>query len=569
MKYILCLAAFVFLAGTLCAQDLRVSVDRKALAMNEYLQFEVSLINTNGRISMPTFVNFRIVRGPTKGYERQTSNGSVIEVHTQTYVLQPLKPGKHTLPLVKAAVAGGTVLRSNQVQIEVVQNSQDADRINTAENFVAQIKTEKSTVYEGEGLWASYQVFSAYQNVRNWDIKYQDIEGFYAEECEPDINLVRKNIGGRTLLTAESKRMLLYPQRSGDIRLEPFTINAQNVSSRGFLNRQLTPISATSGARVVHVKPLPSPKPGDFVGTYKEYDVKVKVNNRQVPANESITFTAEISGKGNLRLAAPPEFEWPADFERYDPQIKDHININRYVESGKLVYEYLLIPRAPGTFVIPSASQSWFDPASGQYKSVRTSAIEIEVSAPIGGSVPSFVDGQKLSRGEVTTLNQDIRHIKTTPTGLALTGAFFGSPLFWLASLVPFIGFGVFAKLRRNQTEARNDAVGTRQKKAARIARQYLKQAEALTGGDKAAFFDVLNQSLLGYLSDKFRIPKSEFNEDNLREILSGRLPTDRVAEILDLVARCQEARYSPVSTLTPQDAMHQTTTLITQMEQA
>lgn len=569
MKQLLWFLALALIPQLMGAQELRVSVDKKALAMNEYLQYELSLVNATGRVQMPDLKHFRIVRGPTKGYERSNNNGHITEIHTQTYVLQPLEPGKHTIPPAKAAIPGGTTLTSNQVSIEVVQNADEAQRINTAENFIAQIRTEKTTVYEGEAVWASYQVFSAYQNVRNWDIHYQEIQGFYAEDCEPDVNLVRKNVGGKTMLNAESKRMLLYPQRTGDLRLEPFTINAEMITSAGFRKRTKTPLKATSAARIIHVKPLPAPVPSDFAGTFKDYKIKIKVNNKQVPANESITFTVEISGTGNLRLASPPELQWPADFERYDPQIKDNITISRYSETGKLVYEYLVIPRAPGTFVIPSASQSWFDPTTATYKTVRTSPLEIEVGAPIGGAAPNFVDGQSLSRSEVTTINQDIRHIRTTSTGLSLNGVFFGSPLFWLVSILPFVGFGALATVRRKQEQERGDAVGTRQKKAGRVARQYLKQAEAVASGDKTAFFEILGQSLLGYLSDKFRIPKSEFNEDNLREKLSAPLPPEQVEEILSLVSRCQEARYSPVSNLSPREAMDQTAAIITKIEQS
>ena len=66
--------------------------------------------------------------------------------------------------------------------------------------------------------------------------------------------------------------------------------------------------------------------------------------------NEAFNYELTYSGKGNLKLIREPELDWPTEFEVFDPEIIDRINVTAAGESGKRTYKYAVIPRAPGTY---------------------------------------------------------------------------------------------------------------------------------------------------------------------------------------------------------------------------
>lgn len=566
MQRMLLIAACLLSTAALCAQELKVAVNRKAIALSDVLSYEVSLVNVEGEITLPNFEHFRVVKGPTIGYEHSTFGNQITSVYKETYLLRPLRPGTFMLPAAKAQIPGKT-LASNRVEIEVVQNSADADKRNSAGDFMAQISTNKTTVYVGEPLVASYQVFAAYRT-RRYQFDWQDTDGFYTEELETDNQLTVKNIGGRNLETAEAKRQLLFPQRSGEVRIEPFTALAEKVIRSGFRARY-EPVSATSRAKLITVRPLPPGKPSDFVGTFLDYDITMVASKRDLQANEAIDVTVTISGKGNLNLVTAPDIDWPSDFEVYDPKQVDRINITRYSESGKRRFEYVVIPRSAGSFEVPGLSHSWFNPDTEQYEKATTSPLRFEVVPGSGNATGPTFSNSPITQTEVETLNQDIRHIRNDAGGWSGSGPFLGSVPFWGATALPLFAAAAFVLVYRRRGEALEDTAANRQKRAAKVARKYLKQAEAAVGANKDSFYDALSRSLFGYLADKWSIPLSEFNRETLAELLSARVSPQETQTVLDLVDRCQEARFSPVATLSQRDALEQTAAVIQTLEHA
>lgn len=564
MQRIVLIAACLLSTAALYAQELKVAVNRKAIALSDVLTYELSLVNAEGEISLPEFEHFRVVKRPTIGYEHSTFGNQITSVYKETYLLRPLRPGTFMLPAAKAQIPGKT-LTSNRVEIEVVQNSADAEKLNSAGDFVAQISTNKTTVYVGEPLVASYQVFAAYRT-RRYQFDWQDTDGFYTEELETDNQLTVKNIGGRNLETAEAKRQLLFPQRAGDLTIGAFTAQAEKLVRAGIHGRY-EPISATSRDKIITVRPLPAGKPKDFVGTYLDYDVSMVASKKNAQANEAIDVIVTISGKGNMNLVTAPDIEWPSDFEVYDPKQVDRINITRYSESGNRRFEYVVIPRSAGSFEVPGLSHSWFNPETEQYEKATTSALRFEVVPGSGNATGPTYSNSTITQSEVETLNQDIRHIRTDAGGWNGGGPFLGSVPFWGATALPLFAAAAFALVYKRRGEALEDTAENRQKRAAKIARKYLRQAEAAVGGDKNTFYDALSRSLFGYLADKWSIPLSEFNRETLAGLLSARVTPDEAQTVLDLVDRCQEARFSPVATLSQREALEQTATVIQTLE--
>ena len=99
-----------------------------------------------------------------------------------------------------------------------------------------------------------------------------------------------------------------------------------------------------------------------------------------------MTLTAKVEGRGNLAAIGEPKAKWPDTVEIYDSKGTAKAGPGGV---GQKVFEFLLIPRAPGKVTLPSLELSFFDPTKGAYVTRTTEPITINVGEPAPGSAPA------------------------------------------------------------------------------------------------------------------------------------------------------------------------------------
>jgi hypothetical protein len=129
----------------------------------------------------------------------------------------------------------------------------------------------------------------------------------------------------------------------------------------------------------VKVKPFPVSPPPGYTGAVGNFSVSANLDKTTVKTNEPVNLKVVIKGNGNLKLIDLPSFRFPADLEVYDPKVKDQIEAGLNGISGSKTFDYLIIPRFPGSFEIPSWSFTWFDPSAGEFRTFTTNPMVIEV----------------------------------------------------------------------------------------------------------------------------------------------------------------------------------------------
>ena len=67
---------------------------------------------------------------------------------------------------------------------------------------------------------------------------------------------------------------------------------------------------------------------------------------------------------------------------------------------------------------------------------------------------------------------------------------------------------------------------------------------------DRRAFYKEMLRALWGYLSDRFNIPVADLTREMVREELSHRGASAEAEAVIAVIARCEEAQYSPIETL-------------------
>jgi hypothetical protein len=318
----------------------------------------------------------------------------------------------------------------------------------------------------------------------------------------------------------------------------------------------------------VNVDPLPlNGKPASFSGAVGDFNITSKINRQNLKKDESANLILTISGKGNLKFIEPPVPQLADGLESYDPRVTQKLSVESDGISGQRSFDYLIIPRRGGEFLIPAQEFSFFNPTEKKYKTIRLN--EIKLKAEGGASSEANVVSQT-SKSEVRQLGKDLAFIKTSGQQAELSSGFFDKPWFWLL-LLTFPAIAGFYSFRYLKSVAEQSDVKTwRKKNASKAAFEKLKQAEMHLAASPKEFFSSLEKGLSDYLSDKFVIPRAEFSTATLSvKLHESSLSGQQQSEVLRFLSDIQMARYAPSAiSESPASLLVQARSLIQKLEE-
>lgn len=538
----------------------------------------------------------RLISGPFSSTYMQRSfdsSGKLTTTHqiTYQYVLMAEKEGTYVLPAAQAQV-GGKTYQSNALTITALpedpnrkqQSSQSNRRQSQSgsssstigkDDILLGIELNKTSVYEGEALVATLKLYFRNQNVNSVnDVKFPDLEGFTAQDIDlgQDVQVSTEQYRGGTYRVYPIHQWLLFPQRSGEIKIKPgsLTAIAQVYTGRRsfwddpFNVYQNVPVSVTSPERTVTVKTLPSGKPASYMNAVGEFSVKSELTSDHVKANDAVIYRITIEGTGNLKYVREPQPEFPADFEVYDPKSEISSRTTRSGVSGKKVIEYTIIPRFAGDFKIPAVDFSYFSTATGSYKTLSTDAFSLTVEKGAGDASAASsgsTDYSGSTQERIKVLGSDIRYIHPLVADEleADSEPLYGSLAYWLWFVLPLLVFVVVAIIYRRELKQRADLAGQRTRKANKVATRRLKDASAaLKAKQESQFYESVHKAMLGYVADKLSIPLSEFTGDSIREQLAKRnVDEATIKACADVLQTCEFARYAPSTDAQAMDKLY------------
>ena len=568
------------------------------------LAYIVNVLNgTELRLPPEITENFDLLMGPSTSTSTsiKVTNGKQTSETTATYtcVLAAKKEGTFTFNPATIKIRNSEY-KSNAITIKVLPQDQAAQAqgggaqqqqggaassagISNDGIFLRMI-VSNNNVYEQEGFLVTFKLYNLYDNLANVsNIKFPEFEGFLAQDVEQkgDVQWQLENYNGRNYRTAVMKQTVLYPQRSGEIKIgsgrAEAILRVRN-QSRGrsifddfFDTYQNVSKELISSSATINVKPLPTGKPASFSGAVGNYSLSSEINKTQLKANEAIMIKLTIKGTGNMKLIKTPDMTYPNDFEVYDPKVDNsNIRVTAAGSSGTKTIEYMAIPRFAGDFVIPAINFSYFDTKSGTYKTLSTESYNLQVEKGEGGSDAAVVSNYT-NRENVKFLGKDIRYIKINNIHfISNKDIFFGSFLYVMAYLMITILFIVFFIIYRKQVKENSNLALVRTRKANKTAVKRLKQAEKLLKDNKEeAFYEEVLRALWGYLSDKLNMPQSELTKENVAiELDKYGVSEELTGEFLEIINTCEFARYAMNKTTGAMDKLfNETVDAIGKME--
>ena len=126
--------------------------------------------------------------------------------------------------------------------------------------------------------------------------------------------------------------MLLYPQKAGDIDIDPMTLDVTidvPTNRRDFFGNVIysqTSNKVSSEKVKIITKPFPEEnKPEEFNGAVGDFKIFAESNKSELSSNESFQVELKITGSGNLKLFSIPELVVPSSCLLYtSPSPRDN-----------------------------------------------------------------------------------------------------------------------------------------------------------------------------------------------------------------------------------------------------
>ena len=559
-----------------------MKLSKPKLGLNERLRVDFIMNRDGDNFNPPDFTGFKVVMGPSQSISSSWINGVRSYSKSYSYTLAPTSRGKFTIKQA-SIVIGGETYKSLAKEVEVTaavdkpSDQMTADDV-ADENLHLVAEISKTNPYLNEAITVIYKLYvSPNISVSNYQpLDNPTYNNFWSQDIK--VNALSAQNGtykGKPYRYVILKRVVLYPQKSGKLDIEPLSLDVTvDVPSnrRNFFGQRMydqTNKTVSAGKRTINVKPLPlENQPADFNGAVGDFDFAVTTSKTSLNASESLQATVEISGKGNLKLFKLPELELPSALEVYEPEFTEGVRTTLAGMQGKVSNQYTIVPTFRGKYPISPLNFSYFNPSTGKYTTLTSDEIVINVlEGPLSASANAEQNSNNQKQSIITSGDQ-FNFIKLNPDLTSKSVSyFFESTSFYIWLLCPLLLIPLAIVFRKRRDSLAGDVVGNKIRKANKLARKYLSAAKKELG-NKESFYVALERALHNYLKAKLKIETSEFSKDKITELLTEKQIDDAtVNSFIDLLKNCESARYSPFSNVQMQADYDKASEVISKMD--
>jgi len=568
-------------------------VDQKQISLDQLVTVIIT-VKTDGSEGVDEFFfqspDFEVVgrsrsSSATSHYDSSTGKAESTNIDKIVRILKPLKTGKLTIRRIEAKVgarpysapdivinvtpsaAGSANVQGNgQITGQATGLGVSGAQNTNSPEVVIRGEIDKEQAFKGEQVIVSYYL---YRKGRVYGIqinKFPELKGFLREEVEMPVvggqlDSTEVFLNGVPYYRSLLARYAAYPLQEGKLNIDAMGLKYNYVPSNDGLNGANDPFfqlfqqaqpragSTRSEPLTVQVAPLPTAgKPQLFSGAVGEYSIISAVDKYQVRANEAVTLTVKIEGKGNLSSVSEPQTKWPENLDLYDT--KGKVN---FIKGGlgSKVFEFLLIPRVEGNLLLPAQEFTYFDPSKKQYVTSQTQPIQIQV-LPADPNSPAMSQNTAVTHVSPSQGNQEGGGYLEPPSATVLNvgGGFWNWVYytFFLGSilLIGWIGSDFLRKAlgirkrgvsqKNHPSSIANEKIWAELRNAAQLADQ---AGSSLAWEEVSKKYDALNGLVFDALDRTYRVGARALSRSSLEQTLVTEremdpILWDRIEQILE-----------------------------------
>ena len=533
-----------------------VSVSKSKLGLNERLRVDFVMNQNGDNFSPPKFENFQIIGGPNQSIKTSYVNGERSFSKTYSYFLKPLKKG--TLKISQASIEiDNETYKSLPIEVTITDSvKQPSDAVTQYYNdddIELRALISKGSPFLNEPITVVYKLYyKAPINISDArETETPKFKDFWSQTIKiPQLKVQREVYKGQNYNVVEWRKVVLYPQRVGELEISPLSLNLVldvPTDKRDFFGNVIydqTSQLISTGMRRINVKNLPNQgKPDSFTGAVGEFEFDVILNKNSLRATESFQAELKVKGSGNLKLFDLPNILVPNSMELFEPEREELINTNLSGMSGSISKLFTIIPRFQGNFPIEEVEFSYFNPETEKYKILKSPRLTIDVF-----DGPALSNSINNDNSNIITADDSFRFIKIKGNLEEIKNdIFFESKLFYALVASPFaflLSLFAFTIYRRKRKESSYELIRIEE-------RQIYKMIDSAKDaiGDKILFYDKIEKAIIKSLIVKFSIRMESLNKEKIQQIgqEKGLLKND-ITLIIKLIENCEKAKYSQSS---------------------
>ncbi|RZP04226.1 MAG: protein BatD [Flavobacteriales bacterium] len=532
------------------------SVSKSKLGLNERLRVDFVMNQNGDNFSPPNFENFQVIGGPNQSIKTSYVNGERSFSKTYSYFLKPLKKGN--LKITQASIEiEGEIYKSLPLEVfitdSVNQPSDSVTQYYNDDDIELRALVSKGSPYLNEPITVIYKLYyKAPINIsdarENETPNYKD---FWSQTIKiPQLKVQREIYRGQDYNVVEWRKVVLYPQKSGELEISPLSLNLVldvPTDKRDFFGNVIydrTSQFISTGMRKINVKDLPrAGKPDSFTGAVGQFDFDVILNKSSLRATESFTAELKVNGNGNLKLFDLPNILVPNSMELFDPEREELINTNLSGMNGSVSKSFTIIPKFQGNFPIEEVEFSYFDPNTEQYKVLKSPRLTVDVydGPTIGNSISN-------DNSNVITSDDSFRFIKLKGNlKPANRDIFFESQFFYILASSPFIlslAIIALSAYRKKRKQSYSESIKAEERKIKKMLETALSSL-----GDKDLFYDIIEKCIISSLMLKSSVRMESLNKEKIKEITQEKgFSKETISLIISLIENCEKAKFSKSS---------------------
>ena len=533
-----------------------VSVSKSKLGLNERLRVDFVMNQNGDNFSPPKFENFQIIGGPNQSIKTSYVNGERSFSKTYSYFLKPLKKG--TLKISQASIEiDNETYKSLPIEVTITDSvKQPSDAVTQYYNdddIELRALISKGSPFLNEPITVVYKLYyKAPINISDArETETPKFKDFWSQTIKiPQLKVQREVYKGKNYNVVEWRKVVLYPQRVGELEISPLSLNLVldvPTDKRDFFGNVIydqTSQLISTGMRRINVKNLPNQgKPDSFTGAVGEFEFDVILNKNSLRATESFQAELKVKGNGNLKLFDLPNILVPNSMELFEPEREELINTNLSGMSGSISKLFTVIPRFQGNFPIEEVEFSYFNPETEKYKILKSPRLTIDVF-----DGPALSNSITNDNSNIITADDSFRFIKIKGNLEEIKNdIFFESKLFYALVASPFaflLSLFAFTIYRRKRKESSYELIRIEERQ---INKMIDSAKDAI--GDKISFYDKIEKAIIKSLIVKFSIRMESLNKEKIQQIgqEKGLLRND-ITLIINLIENCEKAKYSQSS---------------------
>jgi hypothetical protein len=288
-------------------------------------------------------------------------------------------------------------------------------------------------------------------------------------------------------------------------------------------------------------------KPADFTGATGRFTITATLNKKQLHKDEEGDLLITISGRGNFTQLSPPEIKWPQGIEGFEPTINDSLDHSHSPMEGKREFRFRFVSSKPGSYDLPAAGFSFFNPDTNTYRTIQTAITPVTITT-------TEKTGVKISAAKEA-------HDKAP------------SAAQWIIALLACAAATgmILAYKKRKAAVSKRPLIAPAETENSRPeVAQILQPALVFSGADDKTYYNILRNCIWSFFAGRFGLKGSQVNKHSLSALLrQGKIDDQVTAGILEILSQCETGIFtSAEGAVDPKKLLDQAKTYLEKIDQ-